>query len=71
MNEIKELWGIILAVVGGIFWLARLEGRVNSNSKEIMRLERLIQDDRAEARVYTRAMSDADLLATWQAMSGN
>lgn len=26
--------------------------------------------DLSEARVYTRAMSDADLLATWQAMGG-
>lgn len=71
MNEIKEYLALIVAAISAIGWLFRLEGRVNSNSKEIMRLERLIQDDRAEARVYTRAMSDADLLATWQAMSGD
>lgn len=50
MNEIKEYLAIIVAAVSAIGWLFRLEGRVNSNSKEIMRLERQIHDDRAEAR---------------------
>lgn len=50
MDIIKDFWALVAAIVGGIFWLARLEGRVNGNSKELMRLERQIHDDRAEAR---------------------
>ncbi|WP_323715643.1 hypothetical protein [Paracoccus aminovorans] len=50
MDLIKDFWALVGAIIGGIFWLARLEGRVNGNSKELARLERQIHDDRAEAR---------------------
>lgn len=50
MDIIKDFWALVAAIIGGIFWLARLEGRVNGNSKELARLERQIHDDRAEAR---------------------
>lgn len=50
MDLIKDFWALVAAIIGGIFWLARLEGRVNGNSKELARLERQIHDDRAEAR---------------------
>lgn len=58
MTELKELWGIILAVVGGIFWLARLEGRVNANARELSRLEKQSDNDRAEARANRAEQND-------------
>lgn len=50
MEIVKDFWAIVVAIIGGIFWLARLEGRVNSNSREILRLEQRIDRDRADMR---------------------
>lgn len=49
-ETIKEYLGLIIAAVGGLFWLARLEGRVNMASKELGRLERQMQIDREDAK---------------------
>lgn len=49
MDTVREWWAIGVAVLGAVFWLARLEGRVNENSKELLRVEREMERDRAAA----------------------
>ena len=58
MTEIREFWGMILAAVGFGVWLVRLEGRVNANSREITRLEKQSDNDRAEARANRAEQND-------------
>lgn len=55
---IKEFWGIILAGVGAIVWLARLEGRSLSNEKEIRRLWNQRKEDLERAEASRRAQSE-------------
>jgi hypothetical protein len=55
MDVIKEYWGLVLAAVGYVVWLARLEGMVNSNIKEIERLESRLEKQRAEDMEYNRS----------------
>ena len=55
---IKEFWGVILAIVGGIVWLARLEGRSLSNEKEIRRLWNQRKEDLEHAQDSRKAQAD-------------
>lgn len=50
MDLIKDFWALVAAIVGALFWLARLESRVNTTSMEVTRLERQLENDRSEAR---------------------
>ena len=50
MEILKEWMAVAIAVISLIGWLVRMEGRVNDNSKEILRLERQIELDRIAAR---------------------
>lgn len=50
MDLIKDFWALAAALVGGIFWLARLEGKVAKSLEEIERLEKRIERDRADMR---------------------
>ena len=38
MELIREYWGVVVAVIGSIAWLVRLESRGLSNEREIKRL---------------------------------
>ena len=49
MEAIKEWWAILGAVVGGIFWLAKLEAKVGANSRELIRIEKQMEADRLSA----------------------
>lgn len=48
MDLIKDFWALAVALVGGIFWLARLEGRVKTHSERL---------DRHEARMVALEVS--------------
>lgn len=48
MDTLREFWGAIMAGIGGIFWLARLEGRVNMLDKQAERDRKDARESRAE-----------------------
>ena len=50
LDSLKELWAIIMSLVVFGAWLVRMESRVNSNAKEVLRLERQIERERADTR---------------------
>lgn len=50
MGEIKEYLAAAVAAISALYWLFRLEGRVNGNAREIMRLEQRLDRDRADMR---------------------
>lgn len=54
MNDIgqilKEYWAVVVAFVGSIVWLVRLESRSLSNEKEIRRLWMQRKEDLANAQ---------------------
>ena len=58
METVKEFWALIAGAVGAIFWLARLEGRVNQTVEDIDRLEKQIDSDRADARASRAETND-------------
>lgn len=61
LDSLKELWAIIMSLVIFGAWLVRMESRVNTNAKEVLRLERQIERERADTR---EALSDLkDMLA--------
>ena len=56
MDWLKEFWGIIMAGTGGVFWLARLEGRVNMLDKQAERDRKDARDSRNETKDMLREM---------------
>ncbi|RJE86398.1 hypothetical protein [Paracoccus onubensis] len=48
--SLGELVSMIGAAIGGIFWLARLEGKVKKNAEDVTRLEQRIDRERADTR---------------------
>jgi hypothetical protein len=53
MDILRDWWAMFLGVIGGVFWLSRLEWRSLNNEKEIRRMweQRQIDlDSAAEAR---------------------
>lgn len=58
MDLVKDFWSQILAIISFGYWLVRLEGRVNANAKEVTRLEKQIDSDRAEARASRAETND-------------
>lgn len=41
-----KFWGVIVACIGFVVWLVRLEGKANTNVKDIQRLEKRQDEDR-------------------------
>lgn len=61
LEALREFWPIIMALVGGVFWLAALEGRVKKNAEGLHRLESRMDRERADTR---EALTDLkDMLA--------
>ena len=50
MDLIKDWWAVIVAMVGGIAWLSRLEWRSVQNEAEIKRLWTQRKEDLANAQ---------------------
>lgn len=48
MEFVLDWWPVFLGVTGFVFWMARLESRVNSNSKELKRIEERFVKQREE-----------------------
>lgn len=58
IDVIKQLWGPIMAGVGLIVWFARLEGLAKGNTREIIRLEKRMDEDRADAKAQRGETND-------------
>lgn len=54
----KEYWGAMMALIGGVVWLVRLESRSVSNERDIKRLEVQRKEDRDEMNVVLKEMRD-------------
>lgn len=54
MDVIREFWGLIMGAIGGVFWLARLEGRVNALDKQAERDRRDSRESRNEMKDMIR-----------------
>lgn len=50
MDVLREWWGLIAAVIGGLLWLSRLEWRGLQNESEIKRLWTQRREDLASAQ---------------------
>lgn len=50
MEVLRDWWGLIMAGVGGLFWLSRLEWRGLQNESEIRRLWVQRKEDLAMAQ---------------------
>ncbi|MDN3713458.1 hypothetical protein QWZ10_20030 [Paracoccus cavernae] len=58
MTEIREFWAMILAAIGFVAWLVRLEARVNANAKEVLRHEERLRG--LEAAQHQQAIGAAE-----------
>ncbi len=47
-DVIAQFWKLILAAIGAIAWLVRLEARANQNTRDLTRLELRIEKQRKE-----------------------
>ena len=58
MDLVKDFWSQILAIISFGYWLVRLEGRMNANAKDVTRLEKQMDSDRADARASRAETND-------------
>lgn len=58
MTELRDYWQLIISAVVGVIWLIRLEAKVVGNLKEIERLERQIERERADTREKLEDLTD-------------
>ncbi len=50
MDFVKEWWGVAVGIITGIVWLVRLEGKVSITARELLRMEKQLERDRADAK---------------------
>lgn len=55
---IREFWGIIIAAVGALTWLLRLENKIALNAAAILRLQQQRHEDLVAAREARAATND-------------
>lgn len=58
LDALRDFWAIIMAIAGLGVWLVRLEGKVNRNTDEVLRLERQIERERADTREKLEDLTD-------------
>ncbi len=58
MDIIKEWWGAIMAVTGLGVWLVRLENSSKTALREITRLEKQMEADRAATQANRQEQND-------------
>lgn len=58
MDAIKEWWGAIMAVTGLGVWLVRLENSSKTALREVARLEKQMEADRAATRANRQEQND-------------
>lgn len=56
MEIIKEFWGLVAALIGGIVWLVRLEAGMKTNRENIERLNKDREKDMLRADKQRDAM---------------
>jgi len=64
IDYITRLWPMMVAFVGVIAWLVKVDGRTVDNAKTIARVEKENSDNltRLEARIDARRKEDMDVL---------
>lgn len=50
IDIMRDWWGVVLSVIGGLAWLVRLESRGLANEKDIKRLWTQRKEDLSEAK---------------------
>lgn len=58
MTEIRDYWQFIVSAVVSVIWLIRLEAKVVGNLKEIERLEKQVERERADTRESLGELKD-------------
>ena len=58
MDVIKEWWGAIMAVTGLGVWLVRLENSSKTALREVARLEKQMEADRAATQANRQEQND-------------
>lgn len=48
MNFLHEAWTYVLAGISAVVWMVRLEGRANTNTRDLARLEQRLAEQRVE-----------------------
>lgn len=62
IDALREFGAVIMALIGPIIgvgiWLVRLEGRVNTNAKDIIRMDQRIDRERSDTRETLADLKD-------------
>ncbi len=59
MDLVKEFWGILVAAVGAVAWLIRLEQKIALNAASITYLQQQRHDDLMAAREARKETTEA------------
>lgn len=64
VEYILRLWPVLVAIIGVVAWLVKVDGRTNDNAKTIARVEKesAASMERLESRIDTRRKEDMDVL---------
>ena len=58
IDALREFGAVIMALIGLGIWLVRLEGRVNANAKDILRMDQRLDRERADTRETLSDLKD-------------
>ena len=58
IDALREFGAVIMALIGLGIWLVRLEGRVNANAKDILRMDQRLDRERADTRETLADLKD-------------
>ncbi|SEN51551.1 hypothetical protein SAMN04489859_1008133 [Paracoccus alcaliphilus] len=58
LDALREFGAVIMALIGLGIWLVRLEGRVNANSKDLIRMDQRIDRERSDTRETLADLKD-------------
>lgn len=58
LEELRQVWLVILSIVGGIVWLVRLEGNHKALAEQFRRFEQERRDDMADAKEGRKGLHD-------------
>ena len=58
LDALREFGAVIMALIGLGIWLVRLEGRVNANAKDILRMDQRLDRERADTRETLSDLKD-------------
>ena len=58
IDALREFGAVIMALIGLGIWLVRLEGRVNANAKDLIRMDQRIDRERSDTRETLADLKD-------------